>query len=242
MLSSRIDSRIVVGPREFLERMTVVPGLAGALEALFHRGAGRLPVVVAPGHPRLAGTMEGAVPAELVWALSRRGHPTLRFNYRGVGASAGEIDVPPVLDRVHDDGPLPWDTLAGAYADLTAAIEQHLETTGALECAVVGYSLGAAVAARAAAEHPAVIRTVLIAPPVGLLPFEVTAGVEAGCVVSVIAGAEDTIAPLEDIERSFAARGSVLAIPGASHDFGHGLTALSTAALQLLSSADDDSL
>lgn len=232
----------MVGAREFLERMTVVPGPSGALEALFHRGAGKLPVVVAPGHPRLAGTMEGSVPAELVWALARRGHPTLRFNYRGVGASAGEIDIPPLLDCLDGDAPLPLEALAGVYADLCAAIEQHLETNGASECAVIGYSLGAAVAARAAAEHPAVSRAVLIAPPVRVIAFESFPAAEAGCGLSIIAGAEDTIAPLEDIERAFAAYGTVRAIAGASHDFGRGLNALATLVLQLLSTADDDSL
>jgi len=33
--------------------------------------------------------MDHVVASELVWALSRAGHPTLRFNFRGVGASPG---------------------------------------------------------------------------------------------------------------------------------------------------------
>lgn len=33
--------------------------------------------------------MDHAVCAELAWAATREGHPTLRFNFRGVGASPG---------------------------------------------------------------------------------------------------------------------------------------------------------
>ena len=36
--------------------------------------------------------MEHALIAELAWAATRAGHPTLRFNYRGVGASGGRFD------------------------------------------------------------------------------------------------------------------------------------------------------
>jgi len=36
--------------------------------------------------------MEVTVVAELAWAVTRAGHPTLRFNYAGIGASQGTFD------------------------------------------------------------------------------------------------------------------------------------------------------
>ena len=38
--------------------------------------------------------MDHVVAAELVWAAARAQHPTLRFNFRGVGASQGERGGP----------------------------------------------------------------------------------------------------------------------------------------------------
>lgn len=211
---------------EFLERMTVIQRGDDALEALFHRGRGSTPVVLAPGHPRLYGTMESAVPAEVVWALSQRGHPTLRFNYRGVGASTGRSPIPPI--DAHDPAvaPLAAALLEEPYADLCAALEQQLETSGEHACAVVGYSFGAALAARAGAQHERVERVVLIAPPVRLLPFDFEGLASSGAATIVVAGEEDRIAPPGEIERALGGRFGVQRIAGANHDFARGLSAL----------------
>ncbi len=74
---------------EYLERAVVIPGASKALEGLFHRGHLSPSVVIAAPHPKRGGSMEGPVIAELAWALTRAGHATLRFNYPGIGASAG---------------------------------------------------------------------------------------------------------------------------------------------------------
>lgn len=213
-------------PTEFLERMTVVQQGDHALDALYHRGRGALPVVFAAGHPRLYGTMESTLLAELAWALSQRGHPTLRFNYRGVGASSGQATVPPLLERDAAAGVVEADVLEAPYQDLCAAIEQHLETSGGRMCAVVGHSFGAAVAARAGALHEGVERVVLIAPPVLHLPFDWQALESSGAAVYVVGGDADRIAPIEDIERAVAGRFGVHRVPDANHDFGRGLSAL----------------
>ena len=70
---------------QFLERSVVV----GDLDALYHRGTRDPPCAIAAPHPALGGSMVSPVVAELAWALTRAGHPTLRFDYRGVGASRG---------------------------------------------------------------------------------------------------------------------------------------------------------
>src|SRR5438045_9499120 len=92
--------------------------------------------------------------AELAWAITRAGHPTLRFDYRGVGASQGRIRHQPGAGRIRD--------IAGEIEDMGAAIEQLLASTRANSVCAVGYSFGAAVAASAArdvsVERPGVVR------------------------------------------------------------------------------------
>jgi len=100
--------------------------------------------------------------AELAWALTRAGFPTLRFDYRGVGASQGRSRHPAGEKRIED--------LSGEVADLRAALEQLVQTTGARAACVVGYSFGAAVAL-AAARDASVERLVLVAPPTVLWDF-----------------------------------------------------------------------
>lgn len=80
-------------PGQYLERPTVIPGAAGPIEGLFHDGPKAPSVVVAPPDPMDGGSMEVTVVAELAWAITRGGHATLRFNYRGVGASAGRYEA-----------------------------------------------------------------------------------------------------------------------------------------------------
>src|SRR5688500_17664222 len=74
---------------EYLERAVVIPGRSGTLEGLFHRGAKAPALLIASAHPFDGGSMESPIIAELAWAATRNGHATLRFNYRGVGASEG---------------------------------------------------------------------------------------------------------------------------------------------------------
>jgi alpha/beta superfamily hydrolase len=215
-----------MAPKQFLERMTVIHADEGVvLEGLFHNGTDAQPVLLVPGHPRLFGMMDAAPLGEMAWALTRQGHATLRFNFRGVGASTGESDVPPLTERATDAGPIPTSDLDTSYADLCAAIELHQQSAGERAIAVVGYSFGAAVAARAAVEHPDVERAVLVAPPVGRLPFDFEALSNTGIPVTVVCGEADAVASPGDVE---AAAGGlrVQVIPHAAHDFQRGLGAL----------------
>ena len=224
----------MVGRGEVLERMTLLEGAEGPLEALFQPGAGirtGIPVVFAPPHPRLAGSMDSPVLGELAWSLGRRGHPTLRFNYRGVGASAGVIDLPPLpSDHAH--------SLSGLVADLSTAVEHHLATCGAARCVVVGYSVGAWVAAELALHHPAVVQVVLIAPPTSVVTR--TRGVElaaTGMPVAVLVGSEDAVASAAAVdERLRPLRCQV--IPGANHGFVRGLPLLARAVLECVPGPD----
>lgn len=60
------------------------------MEGLYHRGALRPPLLVLPPVPHEGGGMDHVVAAELAFASASSGHQSLRFNYRGVGASQGQ--------------------------------------------------------------------------------------------------------------------------------------------------------
>ena len=217
----------MVGRGEVLERMTTVRGPAGDLEGLWQAGGigvvHQLPVLLCAPHPRLGGSMDSAILAEIVWHLARRRHPTLRFNWRGVSASLGEIDLPPLPS----DQPLDLSTL---LADAEAALQQLLTSTGAREVAVVGVSVGAFVAARLLASHPQVVRGALVSPPLGVAPdgldADVVAGIAAsGCPVVVVVGERDTFAPPALVTNVCLPFARAQIIERADHGFVAGLTA-----------------
>lgn len=115
-------------------------GEAGAIEALLDRPGASQPgsqaarglAVIAHPHPLFGGAMSNKVVQTLARAFVQCGWRALRFNFRGVGASAG----------VHDEG-------RGEARDMLAVINQAREGGEAL--AVAGFSFGAFVAAQAAA-------------------------------------------------------------------------------------------
>lgn len=75
---------------QFLERPTLIATEQGfVLEGLSHRGSRRPLLLVLPPPPAEGGSMDHVLAAELVFAAAQAGYPTLRFNYRGVGASQG---------------------------------------------------------------------------------------------------------------------------------------------------------
>lgn len=81
---------------QFLERPTLMPTAGGlVLEGVSHRGTLRPLLLVLPPPPAEGGGMDHVVAAEMVYAAAHAGHPTLRFNYRGVGASQGSRNATP---------------------------------------------------------------------------------------------------------------------------------------------------
>ncbi len=81
---------------QFLERPTLIPLPGGlVLEGLSHRGNARPGLLVLSPPALEGGGMDHIVGAELAYAVSHAGHPTLRFNYRGVGGSQGRVSKEP---------------------------------------------------------------------------------------------------------------------------------------------------
>lgn len=106
-------------------------GMVGSLEALRNRPAGPAcgVAVVAHPHPLFGGTMHNKVVQTITRALVQAGWEVVRFNFRGVGASAGE----------HDQG-------RGELQDLLAVVQQAAPS-GPL--ALAGFSFGAFVTTHA---------------------------------------------------------------------------------------------
>jgi alpha/beta superfamily hydrolase len=193
------DERTVTIPLEDGER---------ALEGIFIAGLDddAVGVVVAAPHPLYGGSMDSPVVNEIAYAARTVGLASLRFNWRGVGASAGTASG----------------AAADADADYQAALGHLMETVpGAVVAA--GYSFGAASAVRVAAGEPRVRRLLLVAPPPALLDTAALAAFAGSALL--LAGAEDDLAPPSEIERiaSELPRATFAAIPRADHFFAAGL-------------------
>jgi alpha/beta superfamily hydrolase len=152
-------------------------------------------------HPLQGGTMDNKVVTTIARALTQRGWRTVRFNYRGVGASAGA-----------------WDEGRGEADDALAVIAAHRVADEPL--VLGGFSFGGFVAASAATKLPAAQqaqRLVLVAP--ATLNFAMPT-VPADTLV--IHGEADDVVPLSatmDWARPQAL--PVVVVPGTGHFF-HG--------------------
>ena len=184
-------------------RALAVAGPAGTLEAALDapEGAARGIAVLCHPHPLHGGTMDNKVVQTMARAVVACGWRALRFNFRGVGGSAGH-----------------WDEGRGEVDDALAVIGALREP--GLPLALGGFSFGAYVAAQVAARLPEGGRDgplVLIAPAV--TNFSVPA-VSQPCLV--VHGEADDVVPLAavlDWARPQAL--PVTVVPGAGHFF-HG--------------------
>jgi len=178
------------GPAGLLE--CVVDGPADAARGL---------AVVCHPHPLFGGTMDNKVVQTVSRALVQVGWKTVRFNFRGIGAS----------DGVWDDG-------VGEVEDALAVIAHHRAPSQALLLA--GFSFGAFVAAAAASrlsDAQRAERLVLVGPST---QKQLVPAVPANTVV--IHGEADDVVPLAstlDWARPQAL--PVIVFPGVGHFF-HG--------------------
>jgi alpha/beta superfamily hydrolase len=120
-----------------IESLTLA-GPAGRMEALLEEPedfAPRMSAVVCHPHPLYGGTMHNKVVYRLARGLRRAGIVVLRFNFRGVGSSAGE----------HGH-------LEGEIEDARAALAWLRQRYPALPCALAGFSFGSRVITRLGCE------------------------------------------------------------------------------------------
>jgi alpha/beta superfamily hydrolase len=128
---------------------------AGRLEALYRelQDPAGIAVVCHP-HPLGGGTLHNKVVFRAARGLENANVATLRFNFRGVGASGGH----------HDEG-------EGEQADLVAAIDWAMRKHPGKKLFVGGFSFGAWVSSRAACEIEKVDAVFLIGTPVNKYDF-----------------------------------------------------------------------
>jgi uncharacterized protein len=117
-------------------------------------GAPRGAVICHP-HPQYGGDMDNPVVLAVAGALRDAGHTTLRFNFRGVGASGGS----------YGGG-------VGEVEDLRAAVQFLVQQTGSRSVTLAGYSFGAIVALQVGPSAPQVDRLVAVAPPLSFADLE----------------------------------------------------------------------
>jgi hypothetical protein len=142
--------------------------LAGALE----RTTGSRGVIIAHPHPLYGGDMDNPVVLAIRQAYLHRGFSTLRFNFRGVGASEGRFD----------NG-------VGERADVQAALT-WAAGLGITDIDLAGYSFGAWVNAGITANCQ---RMVMVSPPVAFMSFDPPAAIER--LGLIVTGSRDEIAP-----------------------------------------------
>ena len=175
-------------PRTF-ERPAVIalPGEEGeqglALEGLFVPSGEEESwgAVIAPPHPLYGGSMDSPVVTEIAYACAKSEIASLRFNWRGVGGSAGEMT---------GEGP-------AAIADYAACLK-FLEETVPGPVVACGYSFGAATAVAAAYRVPRVQQLLLVAPPAAMLDAEVLQAFPGRVFIAV--GDNDEFAPAARVE------------------------------------------
>ena len=108
------------------------PGPEGGLEALWSDPGQGLPAaVISHPHPAHGGSMHSKVVHTVYRVLEEAGHPTLRYNFRGVGRSDGAYSG--------------WD---GEVGDVAAAAAFARERTGIQSLWLAGFSFGSWVSAK----------------------------------------------------------------------------------------------
>ena len=164
-----------------------IPGPAGPLEALLDLPAGspRVGVVFAHPLPIKGGTMHTKVVYQSAKALNRIGCAVLRFNFRGVGRSAGT-----------------WDNGRGEMDDYRAAVDFLSGRYPDLEMWAAGFSFGSYIAMTSGADDDRICTLIGIAPPVNRYEF---ASVKLSTKPKfVVHGESDELIPLKAVREFYA--------------------------------------
>jgi alpha/beta superfamily hydrolase len=203
-----------------LERL-LIEGPAGALEAILEDPGsdGSSYGVLCHPHPLFGGTMDNKVVTTVARALHETGIPTLRFNFRGVGASAG----------VFDQG-------VGETDDADAVASWGARRWPGRDLVVAGFSFGGYVALRLAQRRvPRLLIT--IAPAV--LNFDGTGATVPRCPWLVIQGDADDVvdskAVIDWVDR-LDPKPRLLVLPGVGHFFHGSLRELRSAVIDAIRS------
>lgn len=193
-----------------------LPGPAGIIETCWENAeSGRerwpqpLVAVIAHPHPLYGGAMDNKVVTTLARMYRRLGVAAVRFNFRGVGGSAGS----------HDQG-------RGEVEDMLAVVRWAQARAPESALLLGGYSFGSAIAA-AVGENVAARHLALVAPPVDRYPYAPQG--DFACPTSIVLGGADDIVAV-DVVAAWARQRprvtDVIVLPEASHFFHGQLVAL----------------
>ena len=168
--------------------VTDLTGPAGVLEAILDDPAANVPlraaVVFAHPHPQFGGTMHTKVVYQAAKGLTRIGCAVLRFNFRGVGRSAGEFDRGP-----------------GELLDFVAALDYMAAKYPGARLWAAGFSFGAWVALEVGAGDDRVSALIGIAPPVATsvsgMNYEFPNTLVSAKAKFFVQGEADEVCPLE---------------------------------------------
>ncbi len=202
------DEQAPIPPDHFPDAASalVLPGPAGQLElavdvakpAVARAGV----VVLCHPHPQHGGTMRNKVVTVLERSLRESGLDTVRFNFRGVGASEGS----------YDEG-------RGETVDLDAVVSWVRQVRPRDALWLAGFSFGSFVALRSAQPLEADV-LITVAPPVGRWEF---GDIELPtCPWLLIQGEGDEVvdaAAVFEWAESLESKPSVVRIPETSHFF-----------------------
>ncbi|MES2149751.1 MAG: alpha/beta hydrolase [Pseudomonadota bacterium] len=201
-----------------ISRKFTLTGGAGAMECLLDLPATppRGIALVAHPHPLYGGTMDNKVAQTLARTFVTLGYAAARFNFRGVGASAGE----------HDGG-------AGETDDMAVMLAHMQAEYPGLPVALSGFSFGTFVQAqlqqRLAAAGTPPERLVLVGTAAGKWPVpEVPANT-----ILIHGEVDDTITLAQVFDWARPQDLPVIVIPGADHFFHRKLGHIKTLVIQL---------
>jgi hypothetical protein len=205
---------VLTGPAGTLEALIETPQSSPQSAETEHFG-----VILHP-HPLHGGTMHNKVVHTLARTFQRVGAPTIRFNFRGVGASSGAFDAG-----------------AGETGDALAVVEAGRARWPNAGLWLAGFSFGAAVAIRAAARAGAE-RLVTVAPAVNRLG--VSEATLPECPWLLVHGAADDVVDCEETlswARNQSRPPQVAVLPATGHFFHGKLHELDDAVTAFLSAA-----
>ncbi|MEP6546804.1 MAG: alpha/beta hydrolase [Gammaproteobacteria bacterium] len=192
-MSAAVERLSLEGPAGALQAVVEDPGIAGASYA-----------VVCHPHPLYGGTMDNKVVTTVARALQDLGMPTLRFNFRGVGASAGAFDRG-IGETDDADAIAAWGAVRWPGRTLVIA----------------GFSFGAYVALRLAQRRPP-RRLISIAP--AIQRFDEAGTAVPRCPWLLVQGdADEVVDPAAVIAWAtrLAPKPQLVVLPGVGHFF-HG--------------------
>ncbi len=195
------------------EQRFCIAGLAGPLEVATIapvQAVSEYVAVICHPDPCHGGTMDNKVVTTVARAFKEMGISSVRFNYRGVGQSAGQ----------HAAG-------LGETADCLHLLHWLWEQKPRAQVILAGFSFGAYVALRAAPQVARLALLLSIAPAVGLRAFETL--IAPDCPWLIIQGEEDEIVDAQAVyawAAQLPVQARLLRMPGAGHFFHGQLIAL----------------